>query len=747
MNSLVFVCEELLPHPNGSGGQALFEMLCTLDADERARTVVLVVDGPVDQTQFAQRLSLIELVTLDSGVAAEGEAASQFSPPIDGYTNTPFHWRSACVFRALARLNERRRIDYVEFPDFGGLGFCTMQERRLQGFLADASLAVRLGTSHTARMNVEPMPRTLSDLNLSDLERKCLRDCDVVIAPNQIVSDQARGFFDISKEEWDPRIVFHMPPRVLDSNTFAPTAAPAFSSQPIVYFSGAHRFQRLDLFVRGVAGFMQKDLDFLGSIIVAADLEESVKTQMVALLPKPIKERINFQGGIALGERVDLIRKSTVVISSGFDPICIDAFEASLLGARLILNEKNVAFGAGSPWVDGVNCIKFDGSVSGLVGALERNFTRKENLLRNTVPSGSSPWGGLKQPRPRWRSLESEPLVSVVVPHYNLGRYLLETLRSLSEVEYASLEVIVVDDASTDAESINVIEQLIDSKKPGLKVIRLAANVGLAGARNVGVKEAIGSYVLTLDADDLIHPRFIPMSVEALENNIDFDLVVTPAGYFLSEDVGPGPGGPTKLCGYAVFSGEAVLAGLLENRFSTATALFRNSMLKRFPYDESLNCYEDWSLFMRMCDSGVRFIVTTDVFFFYRLRFDSMVHAPRNSSRKKIEYSDMLRTGLPASVRHGSKYLALGLVSPVAADLSDTPPPPLPPETPAPEQAPSVFESGLFGNRGLYDEPVVFASLKVSRWLERRAPYILEMSMKAARRIWRLYRTGQSRSK
>lgn len=746
MNSLVFVCEALLSYPNGSGGQAIFDMLRTLDADERARTVVLVVDGPVDQTQVAQHLSLIEIVTLDTGVAAEGEVASRFSPPVDGYTNTPFHWRSACVFRALARLNERRLIDYIEFPDFGGLGFCTIQERRLQGFLGEASLAVRLGTSHTARMNVEPMPRTLSDLNLSDLERKCLRDCDVVIAPNQMVSDQARGFFGILKEEWDPRIVFHMPPHVLDSNVIAPTAAPAFSSQPIVYFSGAHRFQRPDLFARGVAGFMQKDLDFSGPIIVTAELEESVKTQMVAVLPRPIKERINFRGNIALGERVDLIRKSTVVVPSSFDPICIDAFEASLLGARLILNERNVAFGAGSSWVDGVNCIKFDGSVSGLAGALERNFTRKETLLPNIVSSGSSPWGGLKQPRPRWRPLEVEPLVSVIVPHYNLGCYLLETLRSLAEVEYASLEVIVVDDASTDAESIKVIEQLIACKKPGLKVIRLSANVGLAGARNVGIKKAIGSYVLTLDADDLIHPKFIPMSVEALENNTDFDLVVTPAGYFLSEDVGPDPGGPTKFCGYAVFSGEAVLAGLLENRFSTATALFRKSTLKRFPYDESLKCYEDWSLFMRMCDSGVRFIVATDAFFFYRLRLDSMVHAPRNSIQKKIEYSDMLRTGLPASVRHGSKHLALGLVSPVAADLSDSPPTP-PPEALPPEQSPSVFDSGLFGKRGLYDEPVVFASLKMSRWLERRAPYVLEISIKAARHIWRLYRAGQTRSK
>ncbi len=745
MNSLVFVCEELLPHPNGSGGQALFEMLCTLDADERARTVVLVVDGPVDRTQFAQHLSLIELVTLDSGVAAEGEPASQFSPPVDGYTNTPFHWRSACVFRALARLNARRRIEYVEFPDFGGLGFCTMQERRLQGFLADASLAVRLGTSHTARMNVEPMPRTLADLNLSDLERKCLRDCDVVIAPYEIVSDQAREFFAISKEEWDPRIVFHRPPRVVDLNAVAPTAVPAFSAQPIVFLNGAHRFERLDLFVRGVAGFMQKDLDFSGSMIIATDLEESVKTQMAALLPEQIKKRFDCQGGIARADRIDLIRKSTVVLTSDFDPICIDAFEASLLGARLILNEKNVAFGVEGPWVDGVNCLKFDGSVSGLVGALERNFTRKEQLLPNIFPSGAWPWRSLNQPRLLWRSLELKPLVSVVVPHYNLGRYLLETIRSLSEVEYASVEVIVVDDASTDAHSISVIEQLIASDKPGLKVIRLSANVGLAGARNVGVKEATGSYVLTLDADDLIHPKFIAMGVEALENNTDFDLVVTPAGYFLSEDVGPSSGGPTKFCGYAVFSGEAVLAGLLENRFSTATALFRKSMLERFPYDESLNCYEDWSLFMRMCDSGARFIVATDVFFFYRLRLDSMVHAPRNSIRKKIEYSDMLRTGLPTSVKHGSKYLALGLVSPVTADRSDPPPPP--PEIPPPEQSPSVFDGGLFGKRGLYDEPVVFASLKMSRWLERRAPYILEMSIKAARRIWRLYRAGQSRSK
>jgi glycosyltransferase involved in cell wall biosynthesis len=203
---------------------------------------------------------------------------------------------------------------------------------------------------------------------------------------------------------------------------------------------------------------------------------------------------------------------------------------------------------------------------------------------------------------------------------------------------------------------------------PRLNVVRLVGNVGLSGVRNIGIRRARGKYVFILDADDLIHPRFISTAVEALENNPEFDVVICPAGYFDDSHHIPLPGEPLDFMDYAVFSGEAVVAGIVENRFASATSLFRTEIFAKNLYDESLSCYEDWSLYLRLCDAGIRFIVATNVFFYYRKRSSSMVHS-LGSADARVAYCDLMRTSAPAALKERSRYLISGiaLVSGIAS--------------------------------------------------------------------------------
>ncbi|MGI4903323.1 MAG: glycosyltransferase family 2 protein, partial [Janthinobacterium lividum] len=257
------------------------------------------------------------------------------------------------------------------------------------------------------------------------------------------------------------------------------------------------------------------------------------------------------------------------------------------------------------------------------------------------------------------------PLVSIVIPHFNLGSYLCETLDSVIAMTYRNIEIVVVNDASTDRSSVEIIDKLGLIDEARFQVVQPSGNVGLAAARNLGIRHARGRYVLTLDADDLIDPAFVSKAVHALERHPEFDLVVTPAAYFNDgEDISTLD--CTEAMAYGIFTGEARIAGLLENRFSTATALFRKTVLERFPYNEDLHCYEDWSLYMRMCDAGVRCIVTTGVYFFYRRRADSMLNRPRSGSIRHLEYADMLRTSASPALRVGSRHLVLGLPACVA---------------------------------------------------------------------------------
>lgn len=737
MSRLVFVSTELCPDAPGVIGRAMFNMLRALSESDRTRTTLVMVDAAIDAVSFSATFPGVELVEVDTELDEHRFLDARQHPPPSAYSNTSWHWRSACVFRALAALSRRWKIEYLEFPDLGGLAFCALQECRLQGFLPDAIVAVRLHGSHTALLHAEARPLAVADLNLSDLERKCLRDCDCIVAPSLAVSEAVRGMFDFPLQEWAPRVIYHLPPVWLDGPPAATTASAA-SDQALVFASEFQPSGRPDLFVRAAAGLMRNRSNYTGTMMLdARGAEEDYRARIVRLVPPAFAERATFGPVPDTLVTGALIASSTVVFPGDFEVSGSAAWEASLRGGRVVLNANNPEFGDGTPWRDGVNCLKFDGTANGLVEVLERNLDKDEKLVPVLYPECPWPWLAAARRRTRWRALDERPMVSIVVPHFNLGAYLPATLENLAEQDYENIEVIVVDDASTDPHSVLVIDGLILRQETRLKVVRLTANVGLAAARNVGIRHATGPYVLTLDADDLVHPRLLDVGVAALENNAEFDIVVTPAGYFLDEDVPPLPGETANFSGYAMFSGEAVVAGLLENRFSTATALFRKPVLDQFPYLESLNCYEDWSLFMRMCDAGRRFLVTTDVLFFYRKRRNSMVHTPRDLARKRIEYSDLLRTSASDSLRDKSRHLLLGLGAAVAGNMAEDR---HHVESQKKEGTAQEVIGGLFGPAGNYDEQVVFASLKASRWLERKVPWLVRGVVAAARSIWQAYR-------
>ena len=105
------------------------------------------------------------------------------------------------------------------------------------------------------------------------------------------------------------------------------------------------------------------------------------------------------------------------------------------------------------------------------------------------------------------------PLVTVVIPAYNAEKTLIETLESVSNQTYECLEILVVDDGSQDKTYKLASEyRLKDSR---VRVLR-QENGGVARARNHAIREATGSYIAPIDADDLWHPRKIELQVRAL---------------------------------------------------------------------------------------------------------------------------------------------------------------------------------------------------------------------------------------
>ena len=147
--------------------------------------------------------------------------------------------------------------------------------------------------------------------------------------------------------------------------------------------------------------------------------------------------------------------------------------------------------------------------------------------------------------------MKKQPLTSVVIPAYNAEVFLERTLRSALRQTHSNLEVIVVDDGSTD--KTRVIAEAAAATDDRVRILSVP-NGGVAKARNIGIAEANGEFVAFLDADDLWHPTKIELQVAAMSRRSgDYQpaAVYTFSRTIDKEDRVTGSGNRVVLSGYS----------------------------------------------------------------------------------------------------------------------------------------------------------------------------------------------------
>ena len=178
----------------------------------------------------------------------------------------------------------------------------------------------------------------------------------------------------------------------------------------------------------------------------------------------------------------------------------------------------------------------------------------------------------------------ARPLVSVIIPAFNAARFIAETLTSAQAQTWPDLEIIVVDDGSTDDTA--AIVEAAAATDPRITLIR-QANAGVAAARNAAIAAAKGDYVAPLDADDLWHPENISAQVAALER-AGPGTAVAYAWHVRIDAAG-------RICGNGprvlVEEGAAALARVVERDFignGSSTVIRRGCILEVGGYDPTL---------------------------------------------------------------------------------------------------------------------------------------------------------------
>lgn len=124
--------------------------------------------------------------------------------------------------------------------------------------------------------------------------------------------------------------------------------------------------------------------------------------------------------------------------------------------------------------------------------------------------------------RPAMASQEL-PLVSIIIPSFNKGRYIRDTVRSVQQQGYTNWEIQLIDDASTDG-TVDIVKQMAASD-PRVKLHVLTRNAGANHCRNIGIEKAAGEYIVFLDADDLLAPHCLQRRVQVAGDK-DLDLCV-----------------------------------------------------------------------------------------------------------------------------------------------------------------------------------------------------------------------------
>lgn len=216
--------------------------------------------------------------------------------------------------------------------------------------------------------------------------------------------------------------------------------------------------------------------------------------------------------------------------------------------------------------------------------------------------------------------------VSIVIPCYNQGRYVTEAVDSALAQTYKNIEVIVVNDGSTD-NTAQVLKRYSGNKK--VKVVT-QANRGLSAARNAGIKVSSGGWILPLDADDKIHPEYIEKTIGKAD-------IVCPylQCFGISTDVWK-PTGVTY--SYDEF--------LKHNRLFCC-ALFKKDVWTQIGgYDEQMwrggasgvNGYEDWEFWQRATQIGASVKIVPEVLFYYRKTGNSMTNEALANHHKILAY-------------------------------------------------------------------------------------------------------------
>lgn len=248
------------------------------------------------------------------------------------------------------------------------------------------------------------------------------------------------------------------------------------------------------------------------------------------------------------------------------------------------------------------------------------------------------------------------PLVSVVIPAYNVAPFIGETLDSVLAQTFTNFEVIIVNDGSPDTEEFELALQSYRDRVCYLK----QENRGASAARNTGLRAARGELIAFLDADDLWAPTYLEQQLKFIRE-YGCDLACADAMIFgVSADAGRSY--MDSLMGTAPPEGRVTFLELVNADRSLITSgvvARRDLILEVGLFDEALRNAQDFDLWLRLARHGARLAYHRQVLLSYRSRLNSLSGDTINSHLRELRVFDKIEQAYDFTLTERAEVLAV----------------------------------------------------------------------------------------
>ena len=550
-----------------AGGIARYVDNFARAASSSSHEITVISRGPAaGERRITDHYRLIEFEHLFEASKTPGNSSEPDEHPGWPYNNMAYF--AALSYQCAEEVGELVRQegapDIIECQDYAALAYFLLQRKLTHpDFLRDIPVLLHLHTPDYAVQRANQYPRfKLPDYWTGRMERACIWMADAVLAPSRFIVDALA-------EEMEGEM-----PEV----TIIPYPWPELQVESGICGGGDDRIVcpgRIEL-RKGVEPLLaacemlwREGRTFVLEM-VGGDVHTPLKGgSLTAYLKNRYAHRVESGNLVFTGpmEHAACLRKmreaSAVVIPSLFENFPNTCIEAMSLGKLVVASREGgqaEMLGTEDPAGILFSHAEEGNLKNALVRALEtspedrlrmgqaaydrirqvcspkhvvpRRIAHYQEVIEQHAPKSHFPFTNRRlRNGPRAVPFADEPLISVVVPYYNLGAYLSDCLESIFRSEGVSFEVVVVNDGSTDPASIGTLDAWRARTDRAIRILDIP-NGGLANARNLGASAARGELVAFVDADDRIGPHFLRRSVDILKRYPNVHLAYSWVRFF-----------------------------------------------------------------------------------------------------------------------------------------------------------------------------------------------------------------------